>query len=252
MKWMFAGLITAVAMCSATAFGQSKTLHIAAASDLQPVMPAFVAAYEKRSGVKLDVSFGSSSALATQIINGAPMDVFLGADFLFPEKVIAAGLADEREPVAYAQGTLVLWARKDLGQPLTMEMLAEPRITRIAVADEFHAPYGRAAYAAIRWLKLENKVKGKLVTAENIAQTAQFVESGNAQVGFVSLAFASSEHGKQVGTFVRVPEVYPKIRQCGVVLKGSRNLAEARKFMEWMTSPEVQGHLSEFGLVAVR
>ena len=253
MKWIFAGFITLLALYSPTAFSQVKTLRIAAASDLQTVMPAFVAAYEKRTDVKLYVTFGSSSALATQLINGAPMDVFLSADFLFAEKVIAAGLAIEKEPVAYAQGTLVLWARKDSGmQPLTMEMLTDARIKRIAVADEFHAPYGRAAYAALRHMKLEDKVKGKLVTAENIAQAAQFVESGNAQVGFVSLTFASSEHGKQVGVFQRVPAVYPKIRQCGVVLKGSRNLDEARKFMGWMTSSEVQSHLPEFGLEAVR
>lgn len=155
-------------------------------------MPVLAQAYEQKTGVKLEVSFGSSSALATQINNGAPFDVFLGADFSFPEQVVAAGLADEKEPQPYARGTLVLWARKDSSiQPLTMEQLINPKVTRIAVADQFHAPYGRAAYAALTQMKLLDKVQAKLVTAENVAQTAQFVQSGNAQLGFISLTLST-------------------------------------------------------------
>ena len=229
-----------------------KTLRIAAASDLQPVMPAFAAAYEKETGIKLQVSFGSSSTLATQIINGAPMDVFLGADFSFPEKVVAAGLAEQRQAVAYAQGTLVLWARKDSSiKPLTLDILTDPRVTRIAIADEFHAPYGFIAYAALRWLKLFDQVKPKLVVAENVAQTAQFVQSGNAQVGFISLTLAKSAAMQQSGEYILVPKIYPKLRQCGVTLKASPNAAEAKAFLAWLTSANVQSHLREFGLEPV-
>jgi molybdate transport system substrate-binding protein len=167
-------------MCVGARAQEAKELNVAAAADLQPVMPAFQAAYEKKTGVKLKVSFASSSVLATQIVNGAPFDVFLAADFSFPEKVVAAGLAEEKEPVPYAQGTLVLWARKDSPiQPLTMEVMDDPRVTKIAIADQFHAPYGAAAYSALTWMKKLDAVKPKLVVAENIAQTAQFVVSGN-------------------------------------------------------------------------
>ncbi len=243
--------VTVLGMMLFTAVAQAQTrvLYVAAAADLQPVMPALAQAYEKETGVKIQTSFGSSSTLTRQIINGAPQDVFLGADFSFPEQVVAAGLADEKEPVAYAEGTLVLFVRKDSPiQPLSMEKLVDPRVTRIAVADEFHAPYGRAAYAAMTWLKLLEQLKPKLAVAENVAQTAQFVESGNAQAGFISLTLAQSPHFKDVGTFVRVPAVYPKIRQCGVVIKRSPRLEDARKFLKWMTSPKVQEHLKEFGL----
>src|SRR3984885_11656797 len=96
---------------TADAWGQ-KELHVAAAADLQPVMPVLTQAYEHATGIKLIVSFGSSSTLATQILGGAPMDIFLGADFTYPEKVVAAGLTDGASPTAYAKGTLVLWARK--------------------------------------------------------------------------------------------------------------------------------------------
>jgi molybdate transport system substrate-binding protein len=202
--------------------------------------------------VKLKVSFASSSTLATQIVNGAPFDVFLAADYSFPEKIVAAGLAVEPEPVPYAQGTLVLWARKDSPiQPLNMELITDPRVTRIAIADQFKAPYGAAAYSALTWMKLLDKVKPKLVVAENIAQTAQFVVSGNAQVGFVSLTSARSPQMKEIGNYVLVPFIYPKIRQCAVVMKNSPKKGEALAFLDWMRSPEVQDHLKDFGLHAV-
>ena len=177
--------------CIGMAASAQTVLHVSAAADLTPVMPAIAQAYEKETGVKLEVSFGSSATLATQIVNGAPADVFLAADFSFPEQVVAAGLAEEKEPVAYANGTLVLFARKDSPiQPLSMDKLTDAGVTKIAVADEFHAPYGRAAYAAMRWMKTYDALKSKLVVAENIAQTAQFVVSGNAQAGFISLTSA--------------------------------------------------------------
>ena len=248
--WMTLLLLAGLAWVPGRA--QTKELTVAAAADLQPVMPAFAAAYEKKTGVKLKVSFGSSSVLATQILNGAPFDVFLAADFSFPEKVVAAGLAVEPEAVPYARGTLVLWARKDSPlQPLNMELLTDPRLTRVAVGDEFHAPFGAAAYAAMRWMKTFDTIKPKLVVAENIAQAAQFVVSGNAQVGFISLTSAESPQMKEMGVYARVPEIYPPIRQCGVVMKKSPNVEEAKAFLAWMTSPEVQGHMKEFGLTAV-
>ena len=256
MKWvvivlMAAGLGSCVAQKPAPE--KKKVLRIAAASDLQPVMPALAFAYEKKTGIKLNVTFGSSSSLATQIGNSAPFDVFLGADYFFPEQVIAAGLAIEKLPTPYAEGTLVLWSRKDspLGPP-SADLLTDPRVTRIAVADSMHAPYGRAAAAYLRNMKLTDKIKSKLVTAENIAQTAQFVESGNAQLGFVSLTFASSPHGKAVGSFARLASQYPKITQCGIVIRSSKDLDEAKEFMAWMTGPQVQGQLAEFGLKNVR
>src|SRR5271163_304349 len=140
------------------AWGQ-KELHVAAAADLQAVLPVLAQEYEKATGVKLAVSFGSSSTLAEQILNGAPMDLFLAADFVYPEKIVAAGLADGTAPIPYAKGTLVLWARKDSPlQPLSMEKLTDPRVKTVAIANELHAPYGRAAASALRWLKLYDAV----------------------------------------------------------------------------------------------
>jgi molybdate transport system substrate-binding protein len=238
---------------AADAWGQ-KELHVAAAADLQPVMPVLAQAYEHATGVKLLVSFGSSATLTEQILNGAPMDIFLAADFVFPEKIVAAGLADGREPTAYAKGTLVLWARKDSPlQPLSMEELTDPRVKSIAIANEMHAPYGRAAVSALKQLKLYDTVLPHLVVAENIAQTAQFVESGNAQLGLISLTAASSEHFKEIGTYVLVPTTaYPPINQCAVIMAKSEHKAEAHAFLDWLLTPAVQGNFSELGLGAVK
>ncbi len=246
-----AGLLLLLSPSRPRAQSQNE-LHVAAAADLQPVMPALAFAYEKKTGVKLVVSFASSSVLAEQILHGAPFDIFLGADFTFPERVIAANLASEKLPVPYARGTLVLWARKDFSGPLRMELLTDSRVTHIAIADQFKAPYGRAAYETLRSLKILDQVKPKLVIGENIGQTAQFVQSGNAQVGMISLTLASSERFRNDGQFVRVPEVYPPLIQTAVTMKNSPHAAAAQNLLEWMRGPEVQEHLHEFGLEPVR
>ena len=230
-----------------------KEIHIDAAADLQTVMPVLAQRYERETGVKLKVSFGSSGTLATQILNGEPTDLFLGADYTFPEKIVAANLADTRDPIAYARGTLVLWARNDSGfQPLHLEALSDPRVKSIAIANELHAPYGRAAVAALTKLKLYDELKPTLVVAENIAQTGQFVESGNAQLGLISLTMAMSDHFKQLGTYVLVPDVYPEIRQCGVVLLKSSHRTEAHAFLDWLLSEPIQSELPKLGLKPVQ
>jgi molybdate transport system substrate-binding protein len=236
-----------------SAWGQ-KELRVAAAADLQPVMPVLSQAYEHATGVKLVVSFGSSATLATQIMDGAPMDIFLGADFTYPEKIVAAGLADGTAPTAYAKGTLVLWARKDSGLlPLSIERLTDPRVKTIAIANELHAPYGRAAADALRKMKMYDAVAPHLVVGENVAQTAQFVESGNAQLGLISLTAASTEHFKAIGTYVLVPtSQYPEIRQYAVVVKNSDRKADAHAFLDWLLSSAVQDNWQKLGLTAVK
>ena len=236
---------------SLTARAQTpKELHIAAAADLQPVMPTLAAAYEHASGVKIIASFGSSATLTQQLLNGDPQDVFLSADYLHPEQLVAAGLTEGGNPTPYAHGVLVLWARNDsIAQPLTLDVLANSKVTKIAIANGLHAPYGFAATKALESLHLTAEVANKLVVAENIAQTAQFAESGNAQVGLISLTLASSPHFRELGSFVRFPPgSYPEIRQCGVVLKASKNQTAARDFLHWLTSIPVQQSLVQFGL----
>ena len=241
-------LLAALPCCRAQS--GPREVHVLAAADLQPVLPALAAAFEHASGIKLVMSFGSSATLATQILNGDPADLFLAADASFPQKVVAANLADTSEPIPYARGTLVLWARKDSPlQPLTQNTLREGKFASLAIANPDHAPYGRAAVAALTWMKLYDTVKPKIVQAENIAQTAQFVESGNAQLGLISLTSALTPHMQGIGTFVRVPtEAYPEILQCAVVMKKAQHSADAHAFLDWLRSPAVQQALPGYGL----
>jgi molybdate transport system substrate-binding protein len=242
-----AGLLMATG--GAIAQSAPREVHVLAASDLQPIMPVLAGAFEHATGIKLVVSFGSSATLATQIVNGDPADLFLAADYSFPEGIVAANLADTKEPIPYARGTLVLFALKSSPfQPLTQNTLRDPRIQTLAVADPLHAPYGRAAVSALTQMKLYEGLKPHLVIAENISQTAQFVESGNAQLGLISLTGASAEHMKQIGTFIRMPPVYPEIRQCAVVMKNAAHRSDAHAFLDWLRSADVQQHLPQYGL----
>ncbi len=233
---------------------QQKEIRVAAAADLQPVLPVLAADYEKLTGVRLVITFGSSGNLTTQILNGAPMDLFLGADFVFPEKIVAASLADTTAPTQYARGTLVLWARKDSPlQPITLDSLVDKRATSIAIANDQHAPYGQAAVMALKRMHMYDTVKPHLVVAENISQAAQFVESGNAQLGLISLTAASTQHFKDTGTFVRVPtSSYAPIIQCAVVMAKSTQKTAAHAFLDWLLKPEVQARLPEMGLAPVK
>jgi molybdate transport system substrate-binding protein len=231
---------------------ESATLKIAAAADLQPVLPALIDQFEKQTHKKVEASYASSATLATQILNGGPFGLFLSADLSFPQKVIAAGLGDSAEPVPYARGTLVLWARNDSPvQPLSMDSLRNPSLKTVAVANPDHAPYGRAAKAAIEKLGLADTLQGKLVVAENIAQTAQYADSGNAQVGFLSLTSALTPRLTSDGKYVVVPaDSYPPLLQGAVVIKHAPGSEEAHQFLDFLLSAPIRQELADRGLKA--
>ncbi|HEX5283098.1 MAG TPA: molybdate ABC transporter substrate-binding protein [Bryocella sp.] len=230
-----------------------KQLQLACAADLQPVMPALTAAYEHATSVRLVTAFGSSATLAQQLANGAPQDVFLSADTAHPQQLVDSGVA-LGPPTPYAHGVLVLWARNDSPvQPISLNTLKDQRLTRLAIANPTHAPYGLAAQQALQHLGLYAQLQPRLAIAENIAQTAQFAESGNAQAALISLTIASSDHFRKLGAFVRIPtDAYPPIQQAGVVLKSSKQQQLARQFLNWLTSPTIQQQLKSFGLDPVR
>src|SRR6202012_1591697 len=164
------------------------------------------------------------------------IDLFMSADYINAENVVAANQSDGKAPTAYAKGTLVLWTRKDSGLlPLSIERLTDPRVKTIAIANELHAPYGRAAADALRKMKLYDKVSPHFVVGENIAQTAQFVESGNAQLGLISLTTASTPQFREKGEYVLVPtNLYTPLQQCAVVIAKSDRKAEAHAFLDWV------------------
>lgn len=228
-----------------------QALRIAAAADLQPVLPTILNEFTIETGIHAMASYESSATLATQIINGAPFDVFMAADLSFPKRVIDAGLAEESHPTVYALGTLVLWARNDAPfHTLTMDSLRDPALKSLAIANAEHAPYGRAAVAALEHLGLYDTLKPKLVVAENIAQTAQYVESGNAQLGFLSLTSAVTARLSASGHYVLVPrDAYPPIEQGVVIVKHSgTDSAAAHRFLDFLASTIVVHEMAAAGL----
>ena len=234
-------------------FGQ-RPLRVAAAADLEPLLPRILAQFEQSTGIDAETTYQASAALTTQIQNGAPFDLFLSADLSYPKRLIDAGLADASAPITYARGTLVLWARKDSKlPPPSLELLRYPGLRRLAVANPDRAPYGRAAVAALTSLKLYEAVKSRLVTAQNIAQAAQFVDSGNADAGLISLTSALTPRLAGSGTYFVIPrDLYPPIDQGAVVLKHASQGASAHKLLDYLLSAPVQAQLAEAGLTPVR
>jgi molybdate transport system substrate-binding protein len=247
-------LFLTLSLCTLTAAAQQpaapQTMHLAAAADLQPVLPPILDDFEHQTGIHVLASYQSSATLATQIVDGAPFDLFMAADLSFPQRVIDAGKAEDKQPVPYARGTLVLWTRNDSGvSDLSMAALRGSAIQSVAIANPEHAPYGRAAQAALNHEGLMAAVQPRLRTAENIAQAAQFADSGNAQVGFISLTSALTPRLSADGHFIRVPaEDYPPIQQGCVVVKGSANSAAAHRFLEFIRTPAIAQRLAASGL----
>jgi len=246
--------VFAPAVWAQQTLSEPQALRIAAAADLEPVLPAILAEFQTETGVHAETSYQSSATLATQILNGAPFDVFLAADLGFPQRVIAAGLAEETEPVVYARGTLVLWTRKDgRFHSLSMESLRDPVLKSVAMANPEHAPYGRAAKAALEHLGLYEGLKSKLVIAENIAQTAQYVESGNAELGLISLTSALTPRLRASGQYVLVPQdAYPAILQGLVIVKHPSGTQPAHRFLDFLASAPIQHQLEAGGLAPAK
>jgi molybdate transport system substrate-binding protein len=229
----------------------SPELVIAAAADLSSALQEIGDSYEKKTGVKVKLSFGASGALTQQIQNGAPFDLFFSADMDYPRQLIAAGDADGSSLYQYAVGRLVLWVPTD--SPLDVEhqgmkVLLDPSVKKIAIGNPQHAPYGRAAVAALRHAGLYDQVADRLVLGENISQAAQFVESGNAQVGFVALAHAAAPAMRGKGKYWEIQaDFYPPIAQGVVVLSHSQHKKEAAEFLDYFKTKEVADLLRKYG-----
>jgi molybdate transport system substrate-binding protein len=230
----------------------TKEIAVAAASDLSAVLQELAGNYEKHMGVKVKLSFGASGSLKQQIENGAPFDVFFSADMDYPRQLISRGEAETTSLYRYAVGKLVLWVPADSGLDVEhkgLNVLTDPRVKKIAIANPQHAPYGRAAAAAMKHVGLYEQVSDRLVIGENVSQAAQFVESGNAQVGFVALAFAAAPAMRGKGRYWQIPaEAYPPLDQGVVLLSRSQHKKEAASFLEYIKSSTAVALLQRYGL----
>ncbi|HJT88682.1 MAG TPA: molybdate ABC transporter substrate-binding protein [Bryobacteraceae bacterium] len=243
-------LLLASAACARQA--PQRAIDIAAAADLnfamQDLSREFRAQYPATA---VRVAYGSSGNFFAQIRNQAPFDIFLSADVDYPRRLAQEGLALPDSLFTYAVGRIVLWVpgQSPLDLPaLKMRALEAASVKHIAVANPEQAPYGRAAVDAMRSLGVYDRVRGKLVEGENIAQTMQFVESGSADIGIVALSLALAPAARRSGRLWEVPlTAYPKIEQGGIILNRARNSEAARSFRQFLLGPAGARILKEYG-----
>ena len=243
-------IIVLLAALFAGSYARAQAVNVAAAADLKFAMAELAAQFEKASGAKLDVTYGSSGNFLTQIENGAPFDLFFSADSEYPKKLEAAGLAEPGTLREYAVGRIVIWTPSDNEINAAIDgwkRLLAQRVKKIAIANPEHAPYGRAAVAAIKKAGIYEQVKGKLIYGENISQAAEFVQSGNAQAGIVALSLALSPAMKNGNRWEIPADSYPPIKQAVILLKASKNKDASRRFLEFVGGPQGREILQRFG-----
>jgi molybdate transport system substrate-binding protein len=229
---------------------QEQGVQIAAAADLQFAMSDLAQQYKNQTGNTLNVTYGSSGNFFSQILNGAPFDLFFSADIDYPKQLVIASLADPATFYKYAVGRVVIWvppgSKIDVANQ-KWNALLDPSVQKIAIANPEHAPYGKAAVAAMQKAGIYEKVKAKLVLGENISQAAQFVQSGNAQVGIVALSLAVSPAMKTGERWEIPTDTYPAIEQGAIVLNSAKNKDAARSFLEFVKSESGRETLAKYG-----
>jgi len=229
-----------------------RVVGVAAAADLKYALDEIVAEFQKsHPAIKVSVTYGSSGNFFSQLANKAPFDIFFSADIDYPNKLIAAGLASENSRFNYAVGRIVVWVPKDSPidvEKLGIESLAQTSVKKIAIANPEHAPYGRAAEAAMKKLGVYERVKDQLVLGENIAQAAQFVETGAADIGIIALSLAMAPAMKDKGKYWPVPlDAYPTLEQGGVILSWAKDPEATEQFKAFVTGSEGRASLKRYG-----
>jgi len=250
-------LLSALALLLPWQMLSAEDLTVAAAADLNYALKELAATFEKNTSNTAKLSFGASGNLFAQIQNGAPYDLFFSADEDYPKKLAAAGAVDSGSLRTYAIGHLVLWVPRGVGldRPRLMhgaeqiaDILQQPSIRRIAIANPKTAPYGRAAMDALERMGVKQKVEAKLVFGENVSQAAQFAQSGNAQAGLIPLSLALSPPMKNAGTYWELPAgTYPEMRQVAAVVAASRHKKAAQAFLDYVTSAAGGKVLAQYG-----
>ncbi|HXE55145.1 MAG TPA: molybdate ABC transporter substrate-binding protein [Tepidisphaeraceae bacterium] len=227
-------------------------LRIAAASDLKFALDQISNEFRREHPqIAVQITYGSSGNFYSQLINKAPFDLYLSADVSYPRKLIDAGIGEHSAMFPYAVGRIVIWVPNDspldIGK-LGFAALRDPGMRKIAIANPAHAPYGRAAQAALQFHEMWDSLQPKLVFGENIAQTAQFVQTGAADAGIIALSLAIAPSMKSAGRYYLIPkDEYPPLEQAGLILPWARDRSAAEAFRAFLTGPSGQAILKKFG-----
>jgi molybdate transport system substrate-binding protein len=223
----------------------STEIVVAAASNLTDAFQELSRRFSDRTGIRVILSFGGTADLAKQIENGAPFDVFASADSAQVEALKQKGLVTEGTQALYARGSLVLWF--PAGSTINVERvedLLRKEVERVAIAKPDIAPYGQAAVETLRALKMLDQVEPKVVYGMNVSQVKQFVSSGNAEAGFLPRALVKPGEGKYIEI---AEELHQPIDQALAVVKSSEKQEAARRFADFVLSPDGQLILKEYG-----
>ena len=225
-----------------------EKITIAASADLKFALDEIVVLFSKAHPVdRVETIYGSSGKFQTQIRQGAPFDLYFSADIAYPRALKAEGFAGS-EVQPYAVGRIVLWSpSRDAGR-MTLTDLADPAIRKIAIANPKHAPYGKRAEEALRSAGVWEKVEAKLVYGENVAQAAQFVQTGNAQVGIVALSLALSPELAKQGGYALIPDkLHQPLEQGFIVTKRAADNPLAQTFARFMAGKEARAIMARYG-----
>ena len=241
----------ALAACRGPADRSPGRVRVAAAADLNIALGELSARFRAAHDIDVAVSFGSSGTFYAQLLNRAPFDMFFSADLEYPRQLAASGLTAPNGEFTYAIGRLVLWAPASSAldiEHLGLQALARTPIRHLAIANPEHAPYGRAAIAALRAAGVYDAVRPALVYGENVAQALQFVQSGAADAGIVALSLALAPGVKDKGRAFEIPvTMYPRMEQGGTILSWAADLDAARAFRAFVLGSDGRAILKEHG-----
>ena len=250
MKFLNIILVVATLTFSFTA-AMAEPLTVAVAANVKFVFDELRTEFKKSTGIDANGVFASSGKINAQIKSGAPYDVFMSADMEFPQALYKDGLA-VTPPTVYAQGVLVLWTLQPLDMSRGMEILKNPSVKKVAIANPKLAPYGLEAMRALDYFKLREAVEPKLIYGESIGQVNQYIDTQAVEIGFTAKSVVLAPQMLGHGKWIEVPkESYQPIAQGIVMLKhgNETNAAAAKKFMEFMASAKARGILEKFGYV---
>jgi len=242
-------LLSMVLSACASTTASPVTLTISAASNLIPAFEEIGPLFTEQTGIGVTFNFGSTGQLAQQIEQGAPVDVFVAADQLFIDELAASGHVLADSITLYAQGRITLWTRAD--SPLTfddLDDLTQPGVERIAIANPEHAPYGIAAREALQSAGLWERLQPQLILGENVTQTLQYAETGNVDVAIValSLSIAAGDSGRWT---LILAEQHNPLNQALAVVSRTTHEAEARQFVEFITSGAGREVMRRYGFI---
>ena len=223
-------------------------VKVAVAANFAGPLQKLVVEFEKQTGHKVIASAGSTGKLYAQIKNGAPFQVLLSADDETPARLETENLAVKGSRFTYAVGRLALWSANPKLIDERPEILKTDKFKHLAIANPASAPYGQAAVQTLEKLNIHKAVQGRIVMGENIAQTYQFVSSGNAELGFVALSQVMVDGQMGAGSFWLVPpSMHDAIRQDAALLTKGKDSSAAKALLTYLQSPTARALITASG-----